>query len=156
MVSNILPANPAQPDASISLTRNNFIHAKAEIEGIQADITARLAASGMTGPRGPTGGVGPTGPTGNTGGAQTGPTGPTGPTGAKGATPLMMPLTARGPGARSGGPMIAHVSNTRPDTTNWVRGQLWVDTSYWPRLRLRMFAGGGVVGNFFRIGFLSG
>jgi hypothetical protein len=136
--------HPAQPNASVSATRNNFVQAKNEIEALQSQVTARQSLVGLTGPSGATGQRGPTGPTGAAGatgaGGPTGATGPRGPTGAGGA----------------GGNLIVGVVSATPPA-GLERGQIWVDTSFYNppsayTIRLRFWNGTG----FFRIGFISG
>src|SRR5215831_10301776 len=136
--------HPAQPNASMAGTRNNFIQAKNEIEALQSQVTARQSVVGLTGPTGATGQRGPTGATGAAG--ATGVAGATGATGARGPT---------GAGGVGGSLIVGVVSSTPP--AGLERGQIWVDTSaYNPpasyRIRLRFFNGTG----FFRIGFISG
>jgi hypothetical protein len=96
---------PSSGNALTADVRNNFRHARDEIEALNAAVNA----GGGAGSTGPTGASGPTGPTGGTGGV-----GATGPTGASGA-----------PGGGAGGPAV-HVGASFPGTPEI--GDLWYNT----------------------------
>jgi hypothetical protein len=119
--SNVNPAVPTAPSATILSMQQNFGHMRTELQAIAEAVNAAgtqgpQGGVGPQGSRGPQGAQGSAGAQGSTGASPTGTQGPMGPQGA-----------AAG-GAGGTAPAVAHYSPTEPPGPN-VDGELWVDPS---------------------------